>query len=109
MFPTLLVAADSVESSANAPATITYASAGDLKHKLEGWVLFGYDGDPAATGFLTITRQGIAPIKIPVSKGGAGFIPISIKTENEESLEISLSAGGSGIKGYVTAIGKGFE
>jgi len=100
-----IASANGAISNANAPATITYAANATQSHAIDGHILFGYSGDPTATGLLTITT-GANTVTVPVSKGGAGFIPFAGKGAVNTSLVVSLSAGGSGIIGYVNVIGK---
>ncbi len=105
--PTVANTANTI-SATNAAATITYAAAGaGVSHLIDGTIAFSYSGTPATTGTLSITDNGVTVLSVDVVSGGAGFLPIKLRGTTNTALVVSLSAGGAGIVGKVTVLGKG--
>jgi hypothetical protein len=90
-------------SAANAAALVTIAAPGaGLAIQLTN-LFFGYSDAPTA-GTLTIASAGLTSIVIPVTSGGAGFLNIPIRANVNTALTVTLSAGGTGLIGYCSAI-----
>jgi hypothetical protein len=90
-------------SAANAAALVTIAAPGaGLAIQLNN-LFFGYSDAPTS-GTLTIASAGLNSIVIPVTSGGAGFLNIPIRANVNTALTVTLSAGGTGLIGYCSAI-----
>jgi hypothetical protein len=95
---------DVAAPAANTPAVVTYAAASGRGHVV-GQLFFGYDGAPTA-GKLTIEDgAGNVVFQLPVTSAGVGplnFTPAKEGSPNTAMI-ITLAAGGSSVKGYVSA------
>lgn len=90
-------------SAANAAATFTIAAPGAGNFTQLITVFFGYNAPPA-NGTLTIAATGLTSIVLPVVSSGPGFLPIPLRIPVNTAVTATLSAGGSGVIGYVSAI-----
>lgn len=89
-------------SAANAAATFTITAPGADNFTQLVSLYFGYGEAPTA-GTLTIAATGLTSIVLPVTSAGAGFLPMALRIPINTACTITLSAGGSGIVGYVGA------
>jgi hypothetical protein len=103
--PVLVSTADFDTSDANLPAVVTYDAVAGKSHIITG-IAFGYDGEPTG-GLLTVENgSGQIVFRIPVTTKGTGFIPFPKSKQGgvNTALIITLAAGGSGVKGYVSVL-----
>lgn len=85
-------------AASNAVAEVTIH-----KHRREAivWIVFGYSGTPTG-GALVIRINGETILSVPVTAGGAGEIfPPGLAKRPEDTMVVTLAAGGVGIDGYL--------
>jgi len=90
-------------SQSNGIATVSLAA---LTGKVPyiGLVTVGYSDTP--TGGLLTVYVGANPIfRVPITTGGPVVIPVYKRGNAGDAMSVSLSAGGSGITGYVNVEG----
>lgn len=101
-------AADNQIPASNTAAAIVYAAAQGSRHVISG-VAWSYSGAPTPSpGALSITGSVTGAVfSIQIPGAGPGFIPFNPprRFANNESVTISLAAGGTGIAGRVNALG----
>lgn len=90
-------------SAANAAATFTIGAPGAGTYIQLVRVYFGYDESPSA-GLLTIDASTLTNIVIPVTSSGAGELDVPLRGAVNQALSVTLSAGGTGVVGYVAAV-----
>jgi hypothetical protein len=93
-------------TATNAAAVVTYAAAGvEIAHSIAG-VSWSYSAAPTG-GSLTIADGSNTILSVDITAAGPGFLnfsPSKIGTPNQ-SMTITLAAGGSGIVGKLTVNG----
>jgi hypothetical protein len=89
-------------TNAAAIATISAPGAGNYTQLTD--IYFGYSAAPSAGATLTVSATGITTVVLPVTSAGPGPIRFPLRVPNNVATTITLSAGGSGVVGYVAAI-----
>ncbi len=89
--------------AADTIATDTLPDPGTDKRWRIDEILYGYDITPAAAEELTIKLDGITATKtLPVSSDGTlKLTPYDMFGQDETAVVIALSAGGTGVSGYL--------
>ena len=92
-------------SNANSEALLTFPAEGKISHVVGG-IHWSYDGDPVGTGILQIKDSGSVVFYTFVTNKGPGFFPFAPPKRGVAGnpMLLSLSTGGSGIKGTVGAL-----
>lgn len=89
-------------STANAPATIAIATPGaGLSHQLNN-LTFSYDKPPTG-GLITVSSGATIYYRQAIVTAGVGPVVPGIKLPANTAIDITLSAGGVGVIGYVSA------
>lgn len=89
-------------SAANAAATIAIAAPGTgLSHQLNS-LTFSYDKPPAG-GLITVSSGAAIYYRQAIVTAGVGPVVPGIKLPANVPIDITLSAGGVGVIGYVSA------
>lgn len=92
---------------ANTNAVVTFAALAGGRHTIEG-IAWSYSGSPTG-GNLTITDGNLGTVfNLDVTAAGPGYIPLippACGTVNA-SLVVTLAAGGSGVLGKLTVLGR---
>jgi len=83
-------------------ATIAAPGAGNYTQLTD--IYFGYSAAPSAGATLTVSATGVMPVVLPITSAGPGPIRFPLRVPNDVAATITLSAGGSGVVGYVAAI-----
>jgi hypothetical protein len=96
-------------AAANTSAVLTYAAVANQSHILSG-VAFSYSATPVG-GSLTITDGLTIVLSVDILSGGAGFIPFNppVRGSINTALTITLAAGGAGVIGKVSTLGRWTE
>ena len=93
--------------AANTIATLTLvATAGRYREIKEG-VIVGYDATP--TGGLLTMQDGVAGdivLAVPITSAGPAPIKFPFASTVGNALVVTLTAGGAGVKGYLTLVGR---
>lgn len=103
--PVAVSTGDVATPGTNLPAVVTYAAGGSgIKHCI-GVVAWSYDGLPTNGGLKIEDGSGNVVFQLDVIASGAGLINFQPpkKGAANTALVITLAAGGSGIKGKVSA------
>lgn len=97
--------ADAVVAASNTVSIITYAAAGSGVSHVISALSFGYDGNPTGATLKMEDGSGNIIFRIPITQSGAGFIPFNgnKRGTTNTAMIITLSAGGSGVTGYINA------
>ena len=97
--------ADAVTATANTAAAITYAAAGAGVSHVLSMIAWGFDGTPTGATLKVEDGSGNIIFRVPVTQSGPGFIHFAgnRKGTANTALIITLSAGGSGVTGYINA------
>jgi len=96
--------ATAAANATNNAATAVIAAPGAGNYTQITDIYFGYSAAPSAGATLTISATGITTVILPVTSAGPGPIRFPLRVPNNVATTITLSAGGSGVVGYVAAI-----
>ena len=97
-------------SNLNSEALLIYQIDSLFSHVVGG-IHWSYDGDPVGTGILQVRDSGNIVFNTYITNKGPGFFPFDPPKRGNvgNPMLLSLSAGGSGIKGTVGALSHWIE
>ncbi len=97
--------------TANTAAVITYAAAGaGVSHVISG-LAWSYNATPTSGNLKVEDGSGTTVFSVDITSAGPGFIPFQapLKGTANTAMIVTLTAGGSGVTGKISVLGKWSE
>jgi hypothetical protein len=91
-------------NATNAAAIATIAAPGAGNYTQITDFYFGYSATPSGFPTITISATGITPVVLPLTSARPWHMRFPLRVPDDVEATITLSAGGSGVVGYVAAI-----
>lgn len=85
----------------NTAAVVTLPALASLKHEIDG-INWSYAGGNPTNGNLVVRIGGVVELNLDITAQGADSIPLYRMSNDNESVVVTLAAGGGGVTGRVS-------
>jgi hypothetical protein len=97
-------AADNATAAANTAVVVTYAATPGVSHIIDE-IHLGYSAAPVGGTIQVADGATVIYGPLPVTAAGLAFLPVRKRGGAGAAMTITLSAGGSGVVGYLAIVG----